>query len=172
MSWNIQASLGENGSPNVETCNVFNISPKCRNIEWWGAGKWKVLAEVPAFFLYPKLNILTNIKTTRLIRLEMPKVFQGIFWGSRVYFENLCTHCLHIVPKCPPLSPPLAIMTCRTLQNYHELYLLSGFRHKSLNGLPLGSKPIYWCTYSGPCSINANVYIMSYTYWVDLGTNH
>ncbi len=41
------------------------------------------------------------------------------------------------------------------------LYLLNGFRHKSLNGLPLGSNPIYWCTYSGPCNVNANVYIIA-----------
>ena len=45
-----------------------------------GQEKGKALVEVPVFFLYPILNILIHIENTCLISLEMPKVFQGLFW--------------------------------------------------------------------------------------------
>ena len=56
--------------------NVFSISVKCYNTEWWGGEKGKGLV---VFQLSSILNILIHTKNTRLIWLEMPKVFQGLF---------------------------------------------------------------------------------------------
>ena len=87
MSWNIQASLEEYGSPtpqcNVETCKcVQNISKVSQH--WMvGAGEGKSISWNPSFLLIPILNILIHIKNTRLIWLEMPEVFQGLFEDCR-----------------------------------------------------------------------------------------
>ena len=62
----------------LRRADVFSISPKCRNIEWWGWGKQKALL---VFQLSSILNILIHIKNTRLIWLEMLK-------SSKEFFED------------------------------------------------------------------------------------
>ena len=92
MSWNIQASLGENGSPlpvqcwDVQMCSAYLQRAATLND---GVGEGKALVEVPAFFWYPILNILIPFKNTRLIWLEMPRVFQGLF--SRIVAIRLAS---------------------------------------------------------------------------------
>ena len=68
MSWNIQASLGKNGSPHspsamLRRASVFSILPKYRNIKWWGgAGEGKSISWSNSFLLIPILNNLIHIK--------------------------------------------------------------------------------------------------------------
>ena len=60
MSWNIQASLGENGSPlphAMSRCaNVFRIYPKCCNIEQWEVREGKSVSWSSSFLLIPNIE--------------------------------------------------------------------------------------------------------------------
>ena len=60
MSRNIQASLGEIGSPPLpcamlRCANVFNVFPKYHNFEWWNTGKGLSYSIIKVYIISPDI---------------------------------------------------------------------------------------------------------------------
>ena len=87
-------------------CSAYLQSVATLNEGGGGQGKEKRLVEISVFYLHPILNILIRIKNTRLILLEMPKLFQRLF--SRIVWANRKTNNIWFYAAVKDhLEPPL-----------------------------------------------------------------